>query len=90
MCVPDRAEVSHDVLSYMFENANASDTLEGIVQWWLLDRKIMHNVSEVRAVLDELAAKKLVIETRMPDEKIHYRINRRKEKEILALLKAPR
>ena len=90
MCVADRAEVSHDVLSYMFENPGASDTLEGIVHWWLLDRKIEHNVSEVKAILDELAARRLVIETRKSDEKIHYRINRRKEKEILALLKRPR
>jgi hypothetical protein len=74
----------------MFENSAASDTLEGIVQWWLLDRKLKHNVSVVKAVLDELAARKLVIETRKADEKIHYRINRRKEKEILALLKRPR
>ncbi|MGZ6265247.1 MAG: hypothetical protein ACXWSD_21160, partial [Bdellovibrionota bacterium] len=71
----------------MLENSAASDTLEGIVEWWLLDRQILHNVSEVKAVLDELAAKKLVIETRKPDEKIHYRINRRREKEIRAFLK---
>ena len=74
----------------MFENPGASDTLEGIVHWWLLERRIKQNVSEVKAILDELAARRLVIETRKPDEKIHYRINRRKEKEILALLKSPR
>jgi hypothetical protein len=74
----------------MLENSTASDTLEGIVQWWMLDQEIKQNVSDVKAVLDELAAKQLVIVSRKPDNKIHYRINRRKQKEILALLKKPR
>jgi hypothetical protein len=86
MCLADRSSITHDVLSYMLENTAAKDTLEGIVEWWLLERKIERNTAEVKSVLDELAAKDLIVEFRAPDSRIHYQINRSKQTEIVALL----
>ena len=87
MCVADRAEIAHDLLSYMVENCAARDTLEGIVEWWLLEHRIRHSTAEVKAVLDELAAKNLIVEYEASDRRIHYRVNQQREKEILDLLK---
>ena len=70
MCVADRTEIAHDVLSYMVENRAARDTLEGIVEWWLLKRRIGHNTAEVKAVLDELAAKNLIVEYEASDKRM--------------------
>jgi hypothetical protein len=76
------------LLAYLFENADASDTLEGIVEWWLLDRRIRHDTAEVKQVLEEFIAKRFILERQSSDRRIHYRVNRRKETEIRALLKA--
>lgn len=87
MCQPDEAQIKHDVLSYLIKNRDAQDTLEGIIEWWLLERKIERQAAEVKKVLGELAAMKLLVEYRTPDSQTHYRVNHTKEKEILALLK---
>ncbi len=87
MCVPDKAQITQDVLSYLSENSAAQDTLDGIVEWWLLEQKIKRQTAEVREVLDDLAARKIIIEYKTRDSRTHYRLNRRKEKAILALLK---
>jgi hypothetical protein len=86
MCLSDRAEIARDVLAYLNDNSDAADTFEGIVEWWLLDRRIRHGSAEVKGALDELAAKQLISEYKTRDKKVHYRINRRKEKEIEALV----
>jgi len=86
MCVTERAEIAHDLLGYLVENPAARDTLEGIVEWWLLEQRIRDNTAEVKGVLDELAAKNLIIEYETSDRRIHYRVNRQREKEILELL----
>jgi len=70
----------------MLEHTRAQDTLEGIVEWWLLEKKIERNTAEVKSVLDELSAKKLIVESKAPDNRIRYRVNRRKQTEIVALL----
>lgn len=86
MCVSNRAELTQALLSYMFENAAASDTLEGILEWWLLDRRIRHETAEVKSVLDDLVARKLLLMRTTRDKRVHYRVNRQKEKQIRALL----
>jgi hypothetical protein len=87
MGVSDRDEIARALLSYLFENTAAQDSLEGIVEWWLLDRKIRQTTSAVKDVLDELVAKKLILEYEKGDRRVHYRVNRRKEEEIRELLK---
>ena len=86
MCLADRSDIAHDVLSYMLENVAAQDTLEGIVEWWLLEKKIQHNTAEVKSVLDELSEKNLIVEFKAPESRVRYRINRNKKTEIVAFL----
>lgn len=86
MCLPDKAQITQDVLTYLVEHSAAQDTLEGIVEWWLLEQKIRRQTAEVKEVLDDLAARKLIVQYKTRDARTHYRLNRRKEKAILALL----
>lgn len=81
------APIIYEILAYLVEHPEAQDTLEGIVQWWLLDREIKRWTAEVRAALAELVAAGLVIERQGPDGLTHYRINRRKLAQIRARLK---
>lgn len=86
MCVSTRAEIANAVLSYLIANPDARDTAEGITEWWLLEHRIEQNLSEVNEVLSDLAAKKLILADKTLNTRVHYRINRRKKKEIRALL----
>lgn len=82
----DRSEIAHDVLSYLNENSEAGDTLEGIVEWWLLEMRIRRGPAEVKAVLDDLVARELIRECETRDARVHYRVNDRMQKEIKALI----
>ena len=87
MCTPDKSQIARDVLTYLTEHPEAQDTFEGIVEWWLLEQKLQRQTAEVKAVLDDLAAQKLILERRAGDSRTHYRLNRRKVKAINAFLK---
>jgi hypothetical protein len=81
------SEVGCEILRYLTGHPDASDTFEGIVQWWLLERRIERRMTETKKGLQMLVAKGLVLETRAADSRMHYRLNPEKQKEILALVK---
>jgi hypothetical protein len=87
MCTVSKEQTTHGILSYISEHPGAQDTLEGIVEWWLLEQRVEHQITVVKEALAELVARRLVIERRGADARTHYRVNRRKSKEISALLK---
>jgi len=78
--------IPYRVLAYLVEHPNAQDTLEGIVEWWLLERLTKNHAARVKAALAELVAAGLLLERRGKDSRAYYKINRRKLKEISALL----
>lgn len=86
MCRIEKAQLAHDVLAYMIQHREAQDTLEGIVEWWLMQQEIERQIADVQEVLTDLVQKDLVVQQQGPDSRIHYRINRNKQSEILTLL----
>jgi hypothetical protein len=82
MCLSDKSQITHDVLAYLVEHQNAQDTLEGIIEWWLVEQKIKHQTATVKEALGELVGRKYLLVTKSMDSQIRYRINRRKSKEI--------
>jgi len=86
MCITQGSQIGYDILAYLCDHPEAQDTLEGIVEWWLLEQKIKRRTAEVRAVLAELVARGLVLERCGGDSRIQYRINPDKYEEIRALL----
>ena len=81
------SQIAYEILTYLVEHPKAQDTLEGIVQWWLLERMIIRQTAKVKKALTELVAKGLVLERRGKNSRTRYRTNRRKYEEIRALLK---
>jgi DNA-binding MarR family transcriptional regulator len=75
-----------DVLTYLVNNPDAQDTLEGIAEWWLLERKIESRAAKVKEVLAELVAKGLILERRGSDSRLRYLINTDSQDKIRALL----
>lgn len=85
-CTTVQSKVARDVLSYLIDNPDAQDTLEGIVEWWILQRTIENQTATVRAVLIELTAKGLILERKGSDTRVRYLINANRQEEIRALL----
>ena len=86
-CKDTPTDIAHEILVYLTEHPHAQDTMEGIVQWWWLEREILRSMSKVQTALAELMAQGLVLEREGQDKRGHYRINRRKSTAIRALLK---
>jgi hypothetical protein len=78
----EKTKIAREILAYLAEHPDAQDTLEGIVEWWLLDQAIKNWTKNVREALEELVVQGLVIEREGRDGRIHYRVNRRKRSEI--------
>jgi hypothetical protein len=74
------------ILRYLVENPNAQDTLEGVVEWWLLDKYTKGNVMRVKEALEELVSANLVLQRRGKESRVYYKINPKKLREIYALL----
>ena len=85
-CWPGKSQIAHEILAYLDEHPEAQDTLDGIVQWWLLEQKIRYQMNLVKEVLAELVRKGLVIEHEGWDSRIHYRTNQSKSEEITEFL----
>lgn len=83
----EKLRISYRILAYLAENPKAEDTLEGIIEWWLLERLTKNYATKVKEVLTKLAFENLVLERRGKDSRTYYKINRRKLKQISALHK---
>lgn len=86
MCIADKSKITRDVLAYLVDHQNAEDTLEGIVEWWLVEQKIKQQTAAVREALRELVKKKYVLELRRVGSRACYRINQLKSNEIMTLV----
>lgn len=71
-----RARVDDEVFEYLVQHPDAQDTLEGICDWWLLERRVRRSVAEVEAALGKLVVRGFVAARRGNDGNTHYRLNR--------------
>jgi predicted transcriptional regulator len=79
-------DISRDILAYLSEHPLAQDTLEGVVEWWLLQQQVQRSITRVEAVLTELVRKGLLLERKEHDQRSHYRLNQSKLKAIREFL----
>lgn len=68
--IHEKAKAAQNILSYLQMNPGASDTLEGITKWWLMNEYAMHEVQEA---LFELISAGLVVERRGKNSHVYYR-----------------
>ena len=86
-CANEKRRMERAILTYLTENPDAQDTLLGIAEWWLMEQEIKRQVARLKEALNDLSSKKLILERKGKDSQVHYRINRRKVKEIASLIK---
>lgn len=72
----EKKRACHDILAYLLENPDAGDTLDGIVEWWLLSQRIGFEIQTVSQALDKLVADGLIVEQKAAGSRVIYRANR--------------
>jgi len=72
-------KVACEILSYLAKHPQASDTLEGIVEWWLIQQKIEYQTKVVRDALAELVERGLIVKEVTRDSRVHYRATEKTE-----------
>lgn len=82
--VPDTA---YQILAYLQANPDAQDTLEGIVEWWLLEQRIKDQTDTVSEALSYLTNRGFVTARIGTDSRAHYAVERGKQKDIESFLK---
>ena len=87
LLINDKSKIGNEILAYLVDHPNARDTLEGIVEWWLLEQQIKFQTARVKDALSDLVARGLILEKKGSNSQIHYRINQKKYKEIQELFK---
>lgn len=85
-CLAAEEEIRRALLRYLVENPEASDTLKGITQWWLLEESVRSDRATVESVVARLVDKRLLLEHRSKDGRRHFRVNREKLDQIRDLL----
>ena len=79
-------QIARDILSYLANNPDALDTPEGIMEWWLSERTAKRSVVAVEEALTELVDRGLILKRMGQDARTYYKVNRRRLREISALL----
>ncbi len=81
----EKSEIAREILAYLADHPDAQDTLEGIVEWWILESRIKLKIAFIKEILTELVDKGLVLEINHDYSRIGYRMNQTKIAEIRAL-----
>jgi hypothetical protein len=79
-------EICHYILAYLYDNPEAGDTFDGIVEWWLLDQKIKFETRNVSEAVARLVGEGLIEEHEESDSRIIYKLNRTREQAIRTML----
>ena len=75
-------DISKEILNYLFKHSDASDTLEGITEWWLLSQRITCEMKKVKAAVLKLIEEGWLIEIKDRNSTVRYCLNPNKRKEI--------
>jgi len=84
---PRRSAIFYDILAYFADHPEAKDTVEGIVEWWLLEQRLKRARVQVKAALTQLVVEGLLITREGTTGRVYYHINRQKIREIRTLLR---
>ncbi len=84
---PQRSPIFYDILGYLTDHPDAQDTVEGIVEWWLLKQSIKRTKTQVNAALAQLVAEELVIAHAGVNKRPFYCVNRSQLRHIRRILK---
>lgn len=65
--------VASEILRYLERRPKASDTLEGILDWWLPRIRLEEATESVRHALELLESRSLIEQVRLTPQRVIYR-----------------
>jgi hypothetical protein len=74
-CLPDKSHIARVLLTYLEKHPEAQDTLEGILQTWLVGRSDKYTPTIVKEVVKDLVLQGTILEGKMPGASAVYRLN---------------
>jgi hypothetical protein len=83
----EKSRIACDILAYLSRHPHARDTLEGIVEWWLLEQAIRYHTKLVKEALSELVEQGLIMEMAHRDGSVRYEIAGGKKEEIKRIVR---
>lgn len=72
------AELCQDILSYLVDHPRSEDSIEGIVEWWLLHRYVARTRATVQRALTQLVGRGVLLERAGNEGRCTYCLNPRK------------
>lgn len=78
--------VQQQIAAYLLRHPEAEDTLEGIVEWWLLEQRIRTSIRDVQSALRELDELGFLVAGKGPDGQVHYGLDASKRDAVLEWL----
>ena len=87
LCFPNKSHIAFEILIYLYEHPEAQDTLDGIVHWWLLERKIKYQSFLVKEALGDLVKNGLLSEWKKDNIETRYGLNIYKLNDIQEIIK---
>ena len=87
LLINNESKIGNEILAYLVDHPNARDTLEGIVEWWLLERQIKFQTARVKEALSDLVTRGLILEKKGSNSQIHYRVKQSAYEEIQEFFK---
>lgn len=82
----EQHEICYSILAYLSANPDAGDTLDGIVEWWLLRQRLKFETRNVSEAVAKLVSEGLIEEHEEADSHIIYRLNSSKDQVIRNML----
>jgi hypothetical protein len=73
--MPREKDISQEILGYLRKHPDASDTLEGITEWWLLSQRIHEEARKVKEALTRLVEQGWLVKIKGSDSQIRYRFS---------------
>jgi hypothetical protein len=67
-----KEDLTQLILTYLKQNAEAGDTLEGIARWWVMRQNISHSVNQVQQALETLKNMGAIDECRVSNQETIY------------------
>jgi hypothetical protein len=81
--------IAKQILSYMVEHPEADDSLEGILQWWLLEQEVRVQQNRAKKAIRMLVDEGLVIEHHTTGSKVRYKANWDRKAKIAQMVDNP-
>ena len=73
--MPEKRDISQEILEYLRKHPEASDSLEGIAEWWMLSQRIHYEVRKVEEAVLSLVERGWLFEIKGKDSRVRYRLS---------------